>query len=130
MPKTKSIINRSTHIIDANNTTLGRLASHISKLLMGKHKPQFTYNKDVGDNVLVKNINKLKFTGAKLLNKIYYSHSGYLGSMKKITLRDKFNKNPNEVLKTAVLNMLPKNRLRKNFIKRLKFDNTANETKK
>ncbi len=130
-PKAKSIINRNTHIIDANNATIGRLASYVAKLLMGKHKPQFAYNKDVGDHVLIKNIDKLKFTGTKLLTKVYRSHSGYLGSMKEITLRDKFKKNPNEVFRNAVFNMLPKNRLRKKFIKLLKFDNStnANETK-
>lgn len=127
--KNKTTVDRATHIIDATNAILGRLASHIAKLLMGKHKSQFAYNKDVGDYVVVKNIKKLKFTGSKLLKKIYYTHSGYIGSLRKITLKEKFNKNPAEVLREAVLNMLPKNRLRKHFIKRLKFDNNLDETK-
>jgi len=112
---------RETHIIDATSKVLGRLASEVATLLQGKHKPNFFPYKDMGDFVVVKNIEKIKFTGKKFDQKRYYHHTGYLGSLKEIPLKKLFEKNPAEVLRRAVWGMLPKNKLRAKIIKRLKF---------
>ncbi len=113
---------RKIHIIDAKGKVLGRLASQISILLQGKHKPNFDPSKDMGDIVVVKNVDKMVFTGKKLKKKKYYWHSGYPGALKERTLEQLFQKDPKKVLRLAVLGMLPKNRLRKRRIKRLKFE--------
>lgn len=113
---------RKTHIIDARGKSLGRLASQITVLLVGKHKPEYDPSKDLGDIVVVKNVDKMKFTGKKLEKKKYYWHTGYLGGLKERTLKQMLQKDPKKVLKLAVLGMLPKNRLRKKRIKRLKFE--------
>ena len=110
-----------THTIDATNKVLGRLAVEIATLLRGKHKPDFAPNKDAGDFVIVENVDKIRFTGKKLENKIYYRHSGYLGSLKKTPLKKLFRKDPEGVLKKAVFGMLPNNKLRAKQIKRLKI---------
>lgn len=112
---------RQTHTIDANGKILGRLATQIAILLRGKNKPNFAPNKDIGDFIIVKNINKIKFTGKKFDKKIYYHHTGYLGGLKKIPLWKLFEKDPGQVLKKAVFGMLPKNKLRVKQIKRLKI---------
>jgi len=112
---------KKTHTIDATDKVLGRLAVEISLLLRGKEKTGFAPYKDIGDTVIVKNVDKMKFTGRKTKQKKYYRHSGYLGSLKEITLEKLFEKNPEEVLKKAVFGMLPKNRLREKMIKRLKY---------
>lgn len=112
---------KKTHTIDATDKVLGRLAVEISLLLRGKEKPDFAPHKDIGDAVIVKNVDKMRFTGRKTKQKKYYRHSGYLGSLKEITLEKLFEKNPEEVLKKAVFGMLPKNRLREKMIKRLKY---------
>jgi large subunit ribosomal protein L13 len=113
---------RKTHTIDATGKVLGRLASEIAILLQGKHKPDFVPYKDMGDFVIVKNVEKMKITGEKMEKKKYFSHSGYLGGGKEIPLKQVFKENPSKVLKRAVFGMLPKNRLRKRKIKRLKFE--------
>jgi large subunit ribosomal protein L13 len=113
---------RKIHQIDAAGKVLGRLASKIAFLLQGKHKPNFDPSKDVGDFVMVKNVDKIKITGKKLKQKKYYRHSGYLGHLKEISLEKLFKQKPSEVLKKAVVKMLPKNKLRKKMIKRLKFE--------
>lgn len=113
---------RQTHIIDATNKVLGRLASQIAVILRGKHKKNFDPAKDMGDFVIVKNVNKMKISGKKVEKKKYYRHSGYLGGLKEISLKKLFKENPAEVLKKAVYGMLPKNRLRKKIIKRLQFE--------
>ena len=113
---------RKIHIIDAKGKILGRLASQIAILLRGKHKRDFDPSKDMGDVVIVKNVDKMKFTGKKLKKKKYYWHSGYPGGLKERTLEEMFKKDPKWVLREAVLGMLPKNRLRKRMIKRLKFE--------
>ncbi len=113
---------RKIHIIDAKGKVLGRLASQIAILLRGKHKRNFDPSKDMGDVVIVKNVDKMKFTGKKLKKKKYYWHSGYPGGLKERTLEEMFKKDPKWVLREAVLGMLPKNRLRKKMIKRLKFE--------
>ena len=115
-------MNRKNHTIDATNKVLGRLASHIAVLLRGKNKPDFVPYKDMGDFVTVKNVDKIKITGKKREQKKYFHHSGFLGSGKEIPLEKIFNKNPSEVLRRAVLGMLPKNKLQKLQIKRLKFE--------
>jgi len=111
---------RKTHTIDATDVSLGRLAVKISILLRGKDKPEFMPNQDGGDFVQVKNIKKVRITGNKLKQKIYYHHTGYIGSLKEIPMGVVFAKNPGEVLKKTVLGMLPKNKLRAKQIKRLK----------
>ncbi len=113
---------RKTHTIDATGKVLGRLATEVAILLRGKHKPDFFPHKDMGDFVVIKHVDKIKFTGKKLKKKKYYRHSGYLGSLKEIPLEKLFERNPAEVLKRAVWGMLPKNKLRPLQIKRLKFE--------
>jgi len=113
---------RKKHIIDVKNKILGRTATKIAVLLRGKSKPDFAPNKDIGDFVVVKNIEKIKVTGKKYTDKIYYRHTGYLGHLKKVSYKKLFEKDPGRVLKKAVYGMLPKNKLRDKQIKRLKFE--------
>lgn len=113
---------RETITIDATDKTLGRLATQIAIFLRGKHKKNFDPSKDMGDFVIVKNVEKMRITGRKIEKKKYYRHSGYLGGLKEIPLKKLFQENPKEVLKKAVYRMLPKNRLRKKIIQRLKFE--------
>ncbi len=113
---------RKTHTIDAEGKILGRLATEVAVLLRGKHKPDFVPYKDVGDFVVVKNLEKMKFKGNKMKQKKYYRHSGYLGSLKETSLEELFLKNPFQVFKKAVYGMLPKNKLRAQQIKRLRVD--------
>lgn len=107
--------------IDAANKVLGRLASEISKILQGKDKPSFNPRLGGNEVVEVENIDKIKFTGKKLKQKIYYRYTGYPGGLKKKTLEELFEKSPEQVLKIAVSKMLPRNRLRKGRMKRLKI---------
>jgi len=117
-------VERKTHILDAENKSLGRLAVQVAVLLRGKHKPDFVPYKDVGDTVVVKNIDKIKFTGNKLENKNYFHFTGYLGNMRQATLKEfLIKRGPKEVLRKAVIGMLCKNKLRARQIKRLKFEN-------
>ena len=110
---------RETQTIDATDKVLGRLAVEIAILLRGKNKPDFVPYKDEGDLVIVKNVEKMKFTGKKMEQKKYYHHSGYLGSLKETPLKKLFNENPSEVLRKAVSGMLPNNKLKAKMIKRL-----------
>ena len=112
---------RQTHTIDATGKALGRLATEIATLLRGKNRPDFVPYKDTGDFVVVKNIDKIKITGNKLKQKLYYHYTGYPGGLKKISMEELFKKSPQEVLEKAVFGMLPKNKLRKKMIKRLKI---------
>lgn len=113
---------RETHTIDATDKVLGRLATEIAILLRGKHRPDFVPYKDTGDFVMVKNVNKIKVTGKKIKQKVYYRHSGYMGGLKERTMEEMVAKKGwGEVLRKAVWGMLPKNKLRSNQIKRLKF---------
>jgi large subunit ribosomal protein L13 len=107
--------------IDAANKILGRLASEIAKILQGKHKADFKACQPGNEIIEVKNADKIKISGKKIKQKIYYHYSGYPGGLKELTLEEFFKKNPNEVLKRAVLGMLPKNKLQKERLKRLKF---------
>lgn len=114
---------RTTHIVDATDRSLGRLAVEVAVLLRGKNKPDFVPYKDAGDTVVVKNVDKMRFTGNKLENKNYFHFTGYLGNMKKVTLKEFLaKKGPKEVLRTAVMGMLTKNKLRARQIKRLRFE--------
>lgn len=108
-----------TYNIDAKDKVLGRLATEIVLLLRGKNKPDFMPNKDSGNIVIVKNIKDIKITGDKLEKKTYFKHTGYIGSEKFIPMKE-FSKE--ELLRKAVLGMLPKNKLRKQQINRLKFE--------
>lgn len=112
---------RETHTIDATDKPLGRLAVEVAILLRGKQRPDFVLYKDMGDSVVIKNMEKVRITGKKLEQKIYRHHTGYLGNLKKIPMKVIFDKNPGEVLRRAVLGMLPKNKLRAKQIKRLKI---------
>ena len=112
---------RNIIVIDAEDKSFGRIASNVSLILQGKNKASFLRYLDKGDFVEVKNIEKVKITGDKLKNKIYYHYSGYPGGMKQKRLGEVFAKEPAEILRRAVYNMLPKNKLRKERMKRLKF---------
>ncbi len=101
-------IDRKWYVVDATDMTLGRLASEVAKVLRGKNKPIFTPHMDCGDNVIVINAEKIKVTGKKLDQKIYYHHSDYVGGMKETTLKEKLAKKPEQVIELAVKGMLPK----------------------
>lgn len=103
-----STIERKWYVVDAANMTLGRLASEVAKVLRGKNKAIFTPHMDTGDFVIVVNADKVKVTGKKLDQKIYYRHSGYVGGMKETTLREMMAKKPERVVEHAVKGMLPK----------------------
>lgn len=114
-------IQRTTHTIDASGKVLGRLASEIAILLRGKNKANFVPYSDMGDEVVVTNIKEIKITGKKMDQKMYFTHSTYLGSGKDTPMRKIFNKKPGQILRSAVMGMLPKNKLRAKMIKRLKI---------
>jgi large subunit ribosomal protein L13 len=117
LPKT---VERAWHEIDASKAPLGRIATRIATLLRGKHKRTFTPHMDMGDFVVVTNVNKLKFTGRKLEQKVYYRHSGYLGGLKKRTLKQENERNPEWVLRKAVREMIDDLKFRKTLMGRLK----------
>jgi len=112
-------IKRTTHRIDATDQAPGRLASEIAFLLQGKNKPSFQPHVDMGDTVVVENVDKLKYTGKKLEQKVYYRHTNYPGGLKTTPLKKVAEENPAQVLEHAVKRMLPDNKLRKNRMKRL-----------
>lgn len=112
-------IDRKWYVVDAEGMTLGRLASEVAKVLRGKNKPIFTPHIDCGDYVIVINAEKIKVTGKKLDQKIYYHHSDYVGGMKEATLREKMAKKPEEVIELAVKGMLPKGPLGREMYKKL-----------
>jgi large subunit ribosomal protein L13 len=107
-------------ILDATGQTLGRFASRIAKILMGKNKPNYTPNVDNGDFVVVVNAEKIRVTGKKLNQKVYYHHTGYIGNLKAETLKERLEKKPEEVIVDAVWGMLPKTRLGRKMIKKIK----------
>lgn len=115
----QSDIQREWVLIDAAGHTLGRLASRISRLLLGKEKPIFTPGVDVGDFVIVVNAAKIQVTGEKLDQKMYYRHSGYPGGLKVMSLREKLKKSPESVIEKAVWGMLPHNRYGRKLMKKL-----------
>ena len=114
-------ITREWYLVDAEGKTLGRLATQIADTLRGKRKPQFTPHVDTGDFVVVVNAEKIQVTGNKLDQKRYYRHSGYPGGLKSRTLREQLDRRPTEVLRIAVKGMLPKNRLARQQITKLKI---------
>ena len=101
-------IERKWYVVDAEGRTLGRLASGVASVLRGKNKPQFTPHVDTGDYVIVVNADKIKVTGKKMDQKIYYNHSDYVGGMKETTLKEMMAKKPEKVVELAVKGMLPK----------------------
>jgi large subunit ribosomal protein L13 len=113
-------IEREWFVVDAQGKTLGRLASEVAHILRGKHKPIYTPHMDTGDYVVVINAGQVRVTGRKLDQKIYYRHSGYPGGLRQISLRDQLAKDPTKVVKAAVRGMLPKNRLGRRMIKKLR----------
>ena len=107
-------------IIDAKDKLVGRLATDISRVLRGKHKPTFTAHVDCGDNVIVINASKLKFSGNKIDQKMYYHHTGYIGGIKSTSARSMLEKHPERVVFKAVKGMLPKNKLSNRILKNLR----------
>ena len=116
----KGDIKREWYVVDAQGKTLGRLASEIASILRGKHKPIYAPHLDCGDYVIVVNAEKVRVTGKKLDQKFYHRHTGYPGGLKSINLRDQLQRHPTRVLQAAVRGMLPKNRLGRAMIKKLK----------
>ena len=112
-------IERKWYVVDAEGQTLGRLSSEIAKVLRGKNKPVFTPHIDTGDYVIVVNAEKIKVTGKKMDQKIYYNHSDYVGGMKETTLKEMMDKKPERVIELAVRGMLPKGPLGRSMIKKL-----------
>ena len=112
-------IERKWYVVDATDMTLGRLASEVAKVLRGKNKPTFTPHIDTGDYVIIVNAEKIKVTGKKLDQKVYYHHSEYVGGMKETTLREMMAKKPEKVIELAVKGMLPKGPLGREMYKKL-----------
>ena len=112
-------VERKWYVVDATDQTLGRLTSEIAKVLRGKHKPTYTPHIDTGDYVIVINAEKIKVTGKKLDQKIYYNHSDYVGGMKETTLKEMLAKKPENVITLAVKGMLPKGPLGRSMAKKL-----------
>lgn len=116
----KSDADRKWYVVDAKDQVLGRMATRVAMYLRGKHKPVFTPNTDTGDFVIIVNANKLRVTGNKVEDKKYYSHSGYIGHIKETTYKERMENCPEEIIRDAVWGMLPKNRLGRQMIKKLK----------
>ena len=112
-------IERKWYVVDAEGQTLGRLASGVASVLRGKNKPQFTPHVDTGDYVIIINADKIAVTGKKMDQKVYYSHSRYVGGMKETTLKNMLAKMPEQVLELAVKGMLPKGPLGRQMYKKL-----------
>jgi len=113
-------IQRDWVVVDANDQTLGRLATQISTVMLGKHKPGFTPGVEMGDYVIVVNASYIRGTGNKLDDKMYHRHTGYPGGLKSVNLRDLLAKNPERVIEKAVWGMLPHNRMGRSLMKKLR----------
>ena len=113
-------VKRDWYIVDATDKTLGRLATELARRLRGKHKPEYTPHVDTGDYIVVVNADKVRVTGNKLTDKVYYHHTGYIGSMKSITLDKMMGKHPTRAIEIAVKGMLPKNPLGRAMFLKLK----------
>ena len=124
-PKKEDIV-REWYVVDANGVNLGRLASRVAQLLLGKGKPEYTPGVDVGDFVVVINADKITVTGNKLEDKYYFRHSGYPGGVTQVKLRDQLARFPERVVESAVRGMLPKNRHGRKLISKLKVYRDAN----
>lgn len=120
LPREDAIV-RKWYVVNAENQILGRLATQIAVRLRGKHKAIFTPHLDTGDYIVVVNAEKVSLTGKKLDRKLYYRHTGYLGHLKEMSARKMIAQKPEEVLRLAVRRMLPKNRLGRNQLKKLKI---------
>ena len=116
---TPSTIERKWYVVDAADKTLGRLAAEVAKVLRGKHKPTFTPHMDTGDHLIIINADKVRLTGKKLVQKVYFRHSGYLGGDKYTKAGDMLAKNPVRMVELAVRGMVPHNRLGSQIIKKL-----------
>ena len=112
-------VQRDWCLVDATDKTLGRLAAELASRLRGKHKPEFTPHVDTGDHIIVVNAEKVRVTGNKLQDKMYYHHTGYIGNLKSINLAKQLAKHPQRVIQTAVKGMLPKNPLGRAMFKKL-----------
>jgi len=119
-PKAKDI-QREWVLVDANDQNLGRLATQIAIVLLGKHKPEFTPGVELGDHVIVVNAERITVTGNKMDDKMYYRHSGYPGGLKSINLRDQLAKHPERVIEKAVWGMLPHNRMGRHLMRKLRI---------
>jgi large subunit ribosomal protein L13 len=108
------------YVVDANGAVLGRLASQVAHRLRGKHNPKFTPHVDTGDWVIVINAEKIVLTGRKMDQKMYYRHSGYIGGLKQMSAKELLEKKPEELVRSAVKGMLPKNKLGRRLFKKLK----------
>jgi large subunit ribosomal protein L13 len=111
---------KAWHVVDADGQTLGRLSTEVARLLMGKHKPTYTSHLDMGDFVIVVNADKIRVTGKKLDDKIYYRHTGYVGGLKETTLADMLRRKPRQVIEKSVKGMLPRNKLARHLLGHLK----------
>ena len=120
MNKAEALMQRQWYVIDARGKILGRMATEIAKVLRGKHKPIFTPNQDAGDFVIVVNAREIKLSGAKLDKKIYYRHTEYPGGIRERTAAQMLEEKPEELVKLAVKGMLPKNRLSRKLVTKLK----------
>ncbi len=116
-----SDVKRVWHVVDASQTSLGRLSTEVAQLLTGKKKPMFTHHVDCGDYVIVVNAENLKVTGQKTTDKKYYHHTGFPGGIKERSLKEQHEIDPTKVIETAVRGMLPVNKLRDGRLKRLKI---------
>lgn len=116
-----SEISQDWILIDANDQNLGRLATQVARFLLGKHKPNFTPGMDTGDFVVVVNCERIRATGAKMEDKIYYHHSQYPSGIKAVSLRQQLEKHPDRVIRSAVWGMLPHNKHGRQLIKKLKI---------
>ena len=119
---------RGWYLVDANNKTLGRLSTEIASRLRGKHKPIFTPHVDTGDYIVVINASKIKVTGNKMNDKMYYKHTGYIGNLKSANLSTMLEKSPEKVLMKSVRGMLPKNKLGNAMIKKLRIFSGSEHT--
>ena len=113
-------VRRDWFVVDATGKTLGRLSSEIARRLRGKHKPEYTPHVDTGDYIVVVNAEKVRVTGNKLKDKIYYHHTGYIGNLKSITLEKQLAKAPERVIEGAVKGMLPRGPLGRQMFKKLR----------
>jgi len=113
-------VRREWFLVDADGKTLGRLATEIARRLRGKHKPEYTPHVDTGDYIVVVNAEKIHVTGNKLKQKVYHSHTGYVGNLKSITLEKQLQKAPERVIEHAVRGMMPRNKLGRAMFKKLR----------
>ena len=116
-------IEQKWYLLDCSGKRLGRLSVQVANILRGKNKPEYTPNSDVGDFVVLVNAKNIEITGNKSENKIYFRHTGYPGGIKQISFKDQLEKDPEKIIRDAVKGMLPKNKLNRQIIKKLKVYN-------